>query len=98
MYLGDGHISPGPREVYRLRIYLDAKYPRVVAECRAAIHACMPDNKVSSTGNRSNFRNDRARTAVVLYSYSKQWATLIPQHGPGKSTSAPSSSRDGRKT
>lgn len=29
MYLGDGCISPGPRSVFRLRIFLDLRYPGV---------------------------------------------------------------------
>ena len=30
LYLGDGCISGCPRGVYKLRIFLDAKYPRIV--------------------------------------------------------------------
>jgi hypothetical protein len=30
LYLGDGCISQHPRDVYKLRIFLDAKYPGIV--------------------------------------------------------------------
>src|SRR6186997_3051733 len=35
LYLGDGTISAHPRDVYRLRISLDRKYPAIVEECAA---------------------------------------------------------------
>ena len=35
LYLGDGCISSHPRGVYRLRIALDMRYPRIVEECAA---------------------------------------------------------------
>jgi hypothetical protein len=89
MYLGDGHISPGPRDVYRLRIFLDSRYPGILQECRTAITECVPDNKVSSFGHGSGFAADRRETAVILCAYSKRWALLLPQHGPGKKHERP---------
>ena len=38
LYLGDGTISVHRRGVYRLRIFLDMKYPEIVAECETAMH------------------------------------------------------------
>ena len=43
-YLGDGCISSHPRGVFRLRIVLDAKYPRIIDEVAAAINAVRPEN------------------------------------------------------
>src|SRR4051794_26661726 len=44
-YLGDGSISSGPRTM-RLRIALDAKYPRIIEETRALLDRCFPANSV----------------------------------------------------
>lgn len=46
-YLGDGCLSRCRRDVYRLRIKTDSRYPNLIAECAAAMKAVMPDNKVS---------------------------------------------------
>jgi hypothetical protein len=37
MYLGDGCIARAPRDVYRLRIACDMKYPAIIREVSAAI-------------------------------------------------------------
>jgi hypothetical protein len=75
-YLGDGSISCHPREVYRLRIVTDARYPKVIAECVAAMRAVMPNNRVLV--EKLPYR------AVVVGCYSKNWPLLFPQHGPGR--------------
>lgn len=36
LYLGDGLISTHPRDVHRLRIFLDRKYSLIIRECEAA--------------------------------------------------------------
>lgn len=76
MYLGDGHISSGPREVFRLRIALDTKYPLIIAECAAAIQAVVPWNKVHCQQTPKNY--------TEVHAYSKAWPCLFPQHGSGK--------------
>ena len=76
MYLGDGSIATHPRGVYRLRIFLDTRYPGIVSECEAAIQAVLPSNKVS--------RQLRPRNNWEISCYSKAWPCLFPQHGPGK--------------
>ena len=73
LYLGDGCLFEGPRGVYRLRITLDKKYPGIIAECRAAAAFVLP-NKVGLI--------DRGGW-VEVWSYSKHWICLFPQHGPG---------------
>jgi len=75
-YLGDGTISCHPRDVHRLCIYTDARYPAIIAECASAMRSVMP-------GNRVNIRQLRSR-AVEISSYSKIWPLLFPQHGPGR--------------
>jgi hypothetical protein len=46
-YLGDGCLSRGRRDVFKLRIKTDSRYPRIIAECAAAMQAVMPHNPVS---------------------------------------------------
>jgi hypothetical protein len=76
LYLGDGCVSAGPRQVFRLRITLDAAYPGIVDECVAAVQAVAPQNRVGLV------RCKRSRK-VEVYAYSKQWAQLFPQHAEG---------------
>jgi hypothetical protein len=45
LYLGDGCISATAR-AHRLRIFLDAKYPGIIAESRALLERCFPRNPV----------------------------------------------------
>jgi hypothetical protein len=75
-YLGDGSISSHPRNVYRLRIVTDARYPTVIAECVSAMRAMMPKNRV--------LVEKLPYSAVVIGCYSKAWTLLFPQHGPGR--------------
>lgn len=84
MYLGDGCLASHPRSVYRLRISLDAKYPGIIEECREAIAAVVPGNSVGETRRRSKLTKSEAHTIVEVHAYSKLWAWLFPQHGPGR--------------
>lgn len=76
LYLGDGCISHGARDVFRLRIALDKKYPGIIAECAAAMEAVVPWNKVHRQLTPKNY--------VEVHAYSKSWPCLFPQHGSGK--------------
>ena len=76
LYLGDGHISAMPR-VDRLRMSLDAAYPRIVADAKALLGRVFPDCSVGSMAA------DRGAT-VVVWVYHRHLACLLPQHGPGK--------------
>src|SRR5688572_21975508 len=38
LYLGDGCISAAPRNVWRLRIFQDLRYPELISECARAMH------------------------------------------------------------
>ena len=83
LYLGDGCISSHPRAVYKLRVYLDAKYPGIVAECVAAIHSVLPEIKVCQR-RRDGHHRPGAGGDIEVYAYSKAWPCLFPQHGRGK--------------
>ena len=73
IYLGDGTISAMPKGVMRLRIFQDARYPRIVDEIANAIEAI--------TSRRAGLI-DRS-TWFEIYSDWKHWACAIPQHGAG---------------
>jgi hypothetical protein len=75
-YLGDGTITCSNKGVYWLRITTDARYPRIIAECAAAMQAVMPANRVSI--------RPRPYRAVDICCHSRAWAVLFPQHGPGR--------------
>jgi hypothetical protein len=74
--LGDGLISPHRRDVYRLRIFLDRKYPLIVRECEAAMSIVIPTSKVG-------FHPRSQENLIEVGSYSKHWPHVFPQHGPG---------------
>lgn len=73
LYLGDGDISAAPRGVYRLRVSLDVRYQGIIGECEEAMAAVLP-NKVGRL---------KAPGCVVVWSYSKHWPCVFPQHGAG---------------
>lgn len=76
MYLGDGCISRCPRDVWRLRITLDAAYPGIVAECVGAVEAV--------ASRQAGVYRRRDCRAIEVFSHWKHWPCLIPQHGPGR--------------
>jgi hypothetical protein len=84
LYLGDGCISPHRRRVYKLRIVLDLAYPGIVASCERAIREVNPGRRVLRIGRRSNYVERPEFSNVEVYSYSKAWPCLFPQHGPGR--------------
>lgn len=84
MYLGDGCISAGPRGVFRLRIFLDLRYPEVIEECEYAIRDLVPRNRIHRLERRSNYVDRPEASSVELSAYSKAWPCLFPQHGPRK--------------
>jgi len=84
LYLGDGCISEYRWSVFRLRIFLDLKYPLMVDECERAIQLVMPDNKINRTERFSNLVERDEPSNVEVSAFSKSWVCLFPQHGPGK--------------
>lgn len=73
LYLGDGCVYHAPKGVYRLGIFCSDDYPAIMDECEQAIAAVLP-NKVGRAPKRG---------CVEVYSYSKHWPCMFPQHGPG---------------
>jgi hypothetical protein len=76
LYLGDGTLTACPRNVYKLRIACAGRYPDLLGQGEAAMAQVLP-NKVG----RIKKTNERC---WEVYSYSKHWICLFPQHGPGK--------------
>ena len=74
-YLGDGCISDGAR-TSRLRIALDTKYPRIIADTKALLRRCFPANPVGEVSAHGG-------TMVFVSLYSSHLPCLFPQHGPG---------------
>ncbi|MFG3049859.1 transcriptional regulator [Kitasatospora sp. NPDC048239] len=74
LYLGDGCISEGRRNVHALRIACGDAWPGLIDECARAVAAVMPYNKVMRV---------RATGHTSVVSTSKHWPCLFPQHGPG---------------
>jgi hypothetical protein len=81
LYLGDGSISKHARGVYRLRVFLDKKYPRIVAECVKSMQATVPGNKVHKLLTPSN--------CFSVSAYTRSWPCLFPQHGSGPKHTRP---------
>ncbi|MDJ0384306.1 helix-turn-helix domain-containing protein [Streptomyces sp. G-G2] len=75
LYLGDGCISPHPRGGHYLRIACADAWPGLIQQCRAAITAVRPDDKVYLLQRQG---------CVAVTSYGRHWTCLFPQHGPGK--------------
>jgi hypothetical protein len=77
LYLGDGWLASHRRGVLRLRIFLDRRYPLIVAEAEAAASIVMPESK-AAVYRRKNENLDE------VGSYSKHWPHVFPQHGTGR--------------
>lgn len=80
LYLGDGSIASHARGVYKLRLTLDTAYPGIIESAALAMREVLPTSRVN--------RWVRPYGDVEVYSYSKAWPCLLPQHGPGKKTLA----------
>ena len=74
LYLGDGCLSFVHRGVYKLRIACANAYPDLRRRCEVAIATVLPSNKVGQVPRVG---------CVEIYSVSKHWPCLFPQHGPG---------------
>jgi hypothetical protein len=76
LYLGDGCLTAGPRDVYKLRVACAERYPELIRQCELAMAQVLP-NKVG----RTRMTNERCWD---VHSHSKHWPCLFPQHGPGR--------------
>jgi hypothetical protein len=84
LYLGDGCISAHPRGVYRLRLFLDARYPAILSAGEAALRCVFPGNLINRLARSGGFANSAPRSNVELSVYSKALPCLFPQHGAGR--------------
>lgn len=84
LYLGDGTISAHRRNVFRLRIFLDLRYPLIIDDCGRAMATVVSNSKVLKLERKSSFSPGDEPSHVEVSSFSKSWPCLIPQHGPGK--------------
>jgi hypothetical protein len=75
MYLGDGCISAAAR-TSRLRIALDTKYPRIIADAKALLSRCLPKNPIGEVIAHGG-------SMVFISVYCSHLPCLFPQHGPG---------------
>ena len=75
LYLGDGHIVHGPRDVYVLAIACSDDWPGLMDAASQTLSAVMPTSRVCRV---------RQRGCTMVKSYSKHWVCLFPQHGPGR--------------
>jgi hypothetical protein len=75
LYLGDGHITPGRRNVYALSITCCDAWPGLMEQARAAMSAVMPASSVFAVARIG---------CTQIKSTSKHWPCLFPQHGPGR--------------
>jgi hypothetical protein len=74
-YLGDGYVGNTGRG-FQLVITLDAIYPDIVEECRAAIVLTLP-------GTRPRGNAHPVQRSVRVTAGCKHWPDLFPQMGPG---------------
>lgn len=74
LYLGDGYINREPR-CFKIRFFLDSKYPKIIKKCEESLSCLFPKNKVGLV----DFTN-----YVVIQLYSKKLLDFFPQHGSGK--------------
>lgn len=73
LYLGDGCLSLAARQVWRLRIFQDARYVSLIDECGEAIRS-ITQRDTGTFGKHG---------CVEIYSNWKHWLCLFPQHGAG---------------
>jgi len=75
LYLGDGHITRGRRDVYALNVMCADDWPGLIQAAKVAMADVMPTSRV--------FCVQRIGCTEVK-STSKHWPCLFPQHGPGR--------------
>jgi hypothetical protein len=75
LYLGDGHITRGRRDVFALSIFCSDDWPGLLAATRSTMSAVMPASGVFSVQRIG---------CTEVKSTSKHWPCLFPQHGPGR--------------
>src|SRR6266545_376522 len=80
LYLGDGCISKD-RRTFRMRVFLDESYPKIVEGCAKSLVAVRPGNALWVGGHGSG--------CVEVSMYWNHWPCLFPQHGSGRKHERP---------
>lgn len=75
VYLGDGHLTSYPRNVYQLRVACDQKYPGIIDEIATHIVIVRGVDKVGFASREG---------CIDVNAYWKHWPCVFPQHGPGR--------------
>ena len=75
LYLGDGHITHGRRDVFAVSIFCSDDWPGLLTAARNAMATVMPSSSVFCV---------KRQGCTEVKSTSKHWPCLFPQHGPGK--------------
>ena len=75
LYLGDGCLTRGRRDVFALSIACCDDWPGLITAAKSAMSAVMPASGVFSV---------RRVGMTEVKSTSKHWPCLFPQHGPGR--------------
>jgi hypothetical protein len=75
LYLGDGHIARGRRDVYVLALACCDDWPGLLEAARETMSAVMPTSSVFCVQQPG---------CTMVKSASKHWPCLFPQHGPGR--------------
>ena len=75
LYLGDGSITRGRRDVFALWIACCDDWPGLLTACRRAMSDVMPTSSVFCVHYQG---------CTMVKSTSKHWPCLFPQHGPGR--------------
>jgi hypothetical protein len=89
LYLGDACISAHPRQVFKLRLFFDARYPEILVAGEAAVRSVLPANRVNRLMRSGGYANSSPRSNVELSVYSRTLPCLFPQHGPGRKHERP---------
>ncbi len=75
LYLGDGHLTVGRRDVYALNVKCCDDWPGLIDAAKSAMAVVMPASSVFCV---------RRTGCTEVKSTSKHWPCLFPQHGPGR--------------
>lgn len=76
VYLGDGHISKGPR-THRLRIFQDSKYLQLIQKYVKSLQVIFPNNKIYV----GPWHGANCKVVIV---HNKKLPEWFPQHGSGR--------------
>ncbi len=75
LYLGDGCLTRGRREVFALCLQCSDDWPGLLEAAKSAMAAVMPMSRVFGV---------KRQGCTEVKSTSKHWPCLFPQHGPGR--------------